>query len=71
MHKGKITAENNTLTSAWPRGSVKGLRARGGFTVHIERKNSQVTHYHIGSPSPRPVTVSFNGELKTVKSTRL
>jgi alpha-L-fucosidase 2 len=59
------------LPAAWPAGSVKGLRARGGFTVDIEWNDRRVTHYRVASNRPQPVTVSVNGELKTVKSTRL
>ena len=59
------------LPAAWPSGSVKGLRARGGFTVDIEWKDGKVTAYRIASKRPQPVTVRINGELKTVKSQRL
>ena len=59
------------LPKAWPTGSVKGLRARGGYTVEIEWKDGKVTNYRIASPEPRAVRTRVNGEAKTVQSTRL
>jgi alpha-L-fucosidase 2 len=59
------------LPKAWPEGKVRGLRARGGYTVDIEWKNGKVTHYRIASSDPRLVKVQVNGETKLVRSTRL
>ncbi len=57
------------LPKAWPTGSVKGLRARGGFTVDVAWQDGKVTAYRVVSASkPRPVQVRVNGELKTVTS---
>jgi alpha-L-fucosidase 2 len=58
------------LPKAWPNGSVKGLRARGGFTVDIAWKDGQVISFRIASAEPREVNVRSNGKLKTVKSER-
>jgi len=69
-HAGEI-ALLPALPKAWPSGSVKGLRARGGFTVDIEWRNGAVTNYRIASTQPQPITVRVNGELKTAKSQRL
>jgi len=56
------------LPRAWSNGSVKGICARGGFTVDIEWKDGKVTSYRIVSPQPREVKVHVNGELRTVRS---
>jgi alpha-L-fucosidase 2 len=54
------------LPKAWPAGSVKGLRARGGFTVAIEWQDGKVTSYHITSSEAREVKVNVNGAVQTV-----
>jgi alpha-L-fucosidase 2 len=59
------------LPKAWPTGSVKGLRARGGYTVDINWKGGKVTSYRIASPEARPVRIRVNGETTTVQSKRL
>jgi alpha-L-fucosidase 2 len=59
------------LPKAWPTGSVKGLRARGGYTVDIQWKNGRVTQYRITSPTPRQISIRVNGEAKLVQSTKL
>jgi alpha-L-fucosidase 2 len=56
------------LPHAWSTGSVKGLRARGGYTVDIEWNDGKVTAYRIASMTPRSVTIRVNGEIKTIKS---
>ncbi len=56
------------LPMAWPNGSVKGLRSRGGFTVDIAWQGGKVTSYRIASPDSREVTIRVNGETKTIQS---
>jgi alpha-L-fucosidase 2 len=57
------------LPKDWPSGSVKGLRARGNFTVDVEWKDGKVANYRIASPQPRDVKVRVNSETKTVRKT--
>jgi len=59
------------LPKAWSDGSVKGLRARGGYTVDITWKNGKVTAFRIASNTPGPVSVRVNGEVKTVTAEKL
>lgn len=56
------------LPKAWHTGKVRGLRARGGFTVDIEWKDGKITNYRVAADRPREVKLRVNGETKTVKS---
>jgi alpha-L-fucosidase 2 len=59
------------LPKAWPTGSVKGLRARGGYQVDIEWRDGKVVAYRIASAKPGPVKVRMNGETRMVAAERL
>jgi len=57
------------LPDAWSSsGSVKGLKARGNFTVDMEWVQGKITHYRITSATPRKVKVKVNGEIKEILS---
>jgi alpha-L-fucosidase 2 len=56
------------LPKAWHTGSVKGLRARGGFTVDIEWKDGKVTAYRVASEKPQTVKVRVNDKSETIVS---
>ena len=56
------------LPIAWNTGSVRGLRARGGFTVDMAWKDGKVTSYRITSGSGQEVKVRINGKVKTITS---
>jgi alpha-L-fucosidase 2 len=40
------------LPKAWPRGSVRGLRARGGFVVDISWEDGKIASYRIEATRP-------------------
>ncbi len=55
------------LPDAWATGSVKGLRARGGYVVDMAWKNGKVVSYRIQSENKGFVNVRVNGEVKRVR----
>jgi alpha-L-fucosidase 2 len=59
------------LPTGWHTGKVRGLRARGGFTVDIEWKDRKITNYRISTDEPREVKVRVDGETKAVRAQQL
>ncbi|KOS05848.1 glycoside hydrolase [Flavobacterium akiainvivens] len=57
------------IPDAWAtEGTIKGLKAQGGFTVNFAWKDGKITSYEIRSEKKQPVTVKVNGELKQLTS---
>lgn len=52
------------LPTAWPTGHVKGLRARGGFTVDMSWKDGLLTETVIIASVPGDCQVKYKGKLK-------
>jgi alpha-L-fucosidase 2 len=60
------------IPDAWKTtGEVKGLKARGNFTIDMKWKDGKVTSYLIRSPQPRKAKIRVNGVIKEVMSQRL
>lgn len=69
-HSGEINLLP-ALPDVWSTGSVKGLRARGDYTVDIAWENGKVVNYRIASKNGGFVNVRVNGELKKAKVDKL
>ena len=57
------------VPDAWKiSGEVKGLKARGNFTVDMSWKDGKVTGYRVSSPGGKKVSVKVNGEVIELQS---
>ena len=55
------------LPKAWPNGMVKGLMARGGFSVDIEWKAGKLVKAMISSDQQKSTKIRYNGKAIVVK----
>lgn len=62
-HKGNIHLLP-ALPPTWKEGSIKGLKARGGFTVDMEWKEGKMTVANITSPYEQTIEIVYNNQIK-------
>jgi len=58
------------LPSAWPSGSVRGLRARGGFEVDMTWNNGKLVEATIRSTQDRPCQVRYGDKTTQINAAR-
>jgi len=60
------------IPDAWKSsGEIKGLKARGNFTVDMQWKDGRIIHYRIASPTPKKVKIKVNGQVSDILSEKL
>jgi alpha-L-fucosidase 2 len=57
-HEGDVSLLP-ALPAAWPTGSVRGLKARGAFTVDIAWKDGKLTSWKVAGPKGAKVDVKY------------
>ena len=67
-HEGYINLLPAVPDSWKAQGSVKGLKARGNFTVDFAWKDGKVVSYQITSPQAKKVKLKVNGKFEIVNS---
>lgn len=62
-HKGNIHLLP-ALPATWKEGCVKGLKARGGFTVDMEWKKGKITAVYVTSPYDQTTEIFYDSIIK-------
>ncbi len=57
-----------TLPELWSTGSVKGLRARGAFTVNLAWQHGMLTQARFRSLAGTPLTICYGGRTVHLKT---
>jgi alpha-L-fucosidase 2 len=67
-HEGYINLLPAIPDSWKASGSIRGLKARGNFTVAMQWKDGKITSYRITSPQAKKVKVKVNGVIRSITS---
>ena len=65
---GNIITLLPALPKVWSKGSVTGIRARGGYELSMKWENSMVTELKIKSVKKGSVKLHINGRAMTIKT---
>ena len=66
-HTGEIVLLP-ALPSSWACGEVKGLRARGGYTVDLAWKDGKITCASITGDAASKVRVRYGNKVQTIRT---
>lgn len=55
------------LPATWETGEIRGLRARGGYTVDMQWKEGKLISAHIASDKPQTVRVRYGNKVRKIK----
>ncbi|WP_434362380.1 glycoside hydrolase N-terminal domain-containing protein [Parasalinivibrio latis] len=69
-HRGSVDLLPS-IPESWTEGKVRGLRARGGFTLtNLEWQNGTLVEAAIRSEAGKLLTVRYNGQTVTINTTK-
>ncbi|HVY85608.1 MAG TPA: hypothetical protein VG943_10775 [Caulobacterales bacterium] len=60
-------SRGSALPRAWPSGSVRGLRARGGFDVDLAWSGGEIESVRLRSTHGGEAKLRYRGALRTVR----
>ncbi len=67
-HEGRLDLLP-ALPEEWKKGRVKGIRARGGFTLEFEWDEKQVKSYTVEAAVPGEIVIAYNGREEVLTFT--
>ncbi len=65
-HEGNTLRLLPALPPLWKEGSIKGIKARGGFTIDMEWKSGKLLRARISSEKGGTCNVNYEGEVRNI-----